>query len=114
MKTEFPKFDQGEYALFGVGQLVYHKLFGYRGVVVDVDPIFSSSEEWYETMAAKTRPPRNNPWYHVLVHGGGYETYVAERNLEADDLPEPVEHSLVASYFQAFEEGRYIPRRPPN
>ena len=35
---------------FHVGQLVWHKLFHYRGVVADVDATFQGSEEWYERM----------------------------------------------------------------
>ncbi len=54
-------------AKFYVGQLVYHKRFDYRGVVVDVDPQFQGDDEWYEVMAC-SRPPKDKPWYHVLVH----------------------------------------------
>jgi heat shock protein HspQ len=49
-----------------VGQVVRHRLFDYRGVIYDVDPVFSLSEEWYEQMA-RSRPPKDQPWYHVLV-----------------------------------------------
>ncbi len=52
---------------FSVGQIVRHKLFDYRGVVVDVDPTFQSTEDWYQQMA-KSHPPKDRPWYHVLVH----------------------------------------------
>ncbi len=34
-------------ASFRIGQIVRHKLFDYRGVVYDVDPVFSSTDEWY-------------------------------------------------------------------
>ena len=47
-------------ALFSPGELVSHRLFGYRGVVVDVDAEFSLSEEWYESVA-KSRPPKDEP-----------------------------------------------------
>jgi len=76
---------------FSVGDLVHHRLFGYRGVVADVDPTFQATEEWYEAMA-RSRPPRDRPWYHVLVHKATHTTYVAERNLESDDSSEPIEH----------------------
>jgi len=94
---------------FSVGQLVKHKLFHYRGVVADVDPEFLGSEEWYQEMA-QSRPPRDLPWYHVLVDGGQHQTYVAERNLEADDSCLPVDHPLVDDIFLSFEDGCY--RRP--
>ena len=66
-------------ARFQVGLLVRHKLFDYRGVVFDADATFQASEEWYETMA-RSRPPKDEPWYHVLVHDAEHTTYVAERN----------------------------------
>lgn len=94
-------------AKFSVGDLVHHSLFHYRGVVFDVDPTFQGSEEWYEAMA-RTRPPKNRPWYHVLVHGASHTTYVAERNLETDAAGKPISHPLLGRFFSDFEDGRYV------
>ena len=93
-------------ARFRVGQLVHHKLFDYRGVIFDVDATFEGSDEWYETMA-KSKPPKNRPWYRVLVHGSVHETYVAERNLEVDDTGERINHPLVDTLFDGFQDGVY-------
>jgi heat shock protein HspQ len=93
-------------AQFAIGELVHHKLFDYRGVVVDVDATFQSTDEWYETVA-RSRPPKDKPWYHVLVHGADHSTYVAEQNLEADASGEPVLHPMVDEFFDYFEDGRY-------
>ena len=92
---------------FAVGDLIHHRLFGYRGVIVDVDPKFQSTEEWYETVA-KSRPPKDKPWYHVLVHGALHSTYVAERNLEPDESMDPIVHPLIRQVFTRFENGRYV------
>ncbi len=100
-------------AKFQVGQLVHHKLFDYRGVCFDVDPVFSGSEEWYEAMA-RSRPPKDAPWYHVLVHDASHTTYVAERNLEPDDSGEPIRHGAIDELFSGFEDGHYRPVRPAN
>lgn len=100
-------------AQFRPGQIIQHKLFDYRGVVVDVDPVFQGEEEWYERMA-KTRPPKDQPWYHVLVHDANHTTYVAERNLEADHSMQPIRHPLLGNYFERFERGAYVPRRARN
>jgi len=62
-------------AKFSVGALVSHLRFGYRGVIVDVDATFQLDDEWYE-MVAKSRPPKDKPWYHVLVHETEQTTYV--------------------------------------
>lgn len=92
---------------FTVGQIVHHQRFGYRGVVVDVDPRFSGTDAWYDTVA-KSRPPKDQPWYRVLVDGAEQETYVAERHLEEDWRPEPVAHPAVNQIFSGYENGRYL------
>ena len=94
-------------AKFSPGQLVHHNRFGYRGVVVDVDATFEGSDEWYEAVA-RSRPPRDRPWYHVLVHAATHTTYVAERHLEADESGAPIEHPLLDACFTEFRDGRYV------
>ena len=101
---------EGKRAKFQVGQIVHHKLFDYRGVVVDVDPEYAGSDEWYDSMA-RSRPPKEAPWYHVLVHNAVHNTYVAERNLEDDESADPVLHPLVDEYFSGFRGGVYIVRQ---
>ena len=101
------------HAMFHVGQLVHHKLFDYRGVVVDADPRFQGDDQWYEMMA-RSRPPKDRPWYHVLVHDAAHGTYVAERNLEPDPSSEPIRHPLVESHFSAFRDGEYVARTSMN
>ena len=85
-------------AHFAVGDLVRHRLFDYRGVIVDVDPQFMLSDEWYERVAL-SRPPKDEPWYRVLVHDAQHDTYVAERNLESDSSGEPIRHPLIGTQF---------------
>jgi len=91
---------------FSIGDLVHHRRFDYRGVIVDIDPEFQGTDEWYEQMAT-SRPPKDAPWYHVLVDGARYSTYVAERNLEADTEGEQIEHPALGHFFARFEDGRY-------
>lgn len=100
-------------AKFKVGQLIRHRLFDYRGVVFDVDMTFQGSEEWYDRMA-QTRPPKDKPWYHVLIHNAGYTTYVAERNLKPDDSGDPIDHPDLDDYFAGFDETGYRPIRRAN
>ncbi len=95
------------HAHFSIGDLVHHKLFDYRGVIVDVDPRLMLSDEWYETVAL-SRPPKDQPWYRVLVHDAIHETYVAERNLEADPSGAPVRHPLIETCFRGFTDGHYL------
>ena len=91
---------------FHPGQIIYHRLFDYRGVVVGVDQTFQLTEEWYQNVAT-SRPPKDEPWYHVLVDGAGHTTYVAERNLEHDSGREPIEHPLLERFFDKFADGFY-------
>jgi len=100
-------------AKFNVGQIVLHKLFNYRGVVLDADHVFQNSEEWYEQVAL-SQPPKDKPWYRVLVHNAVHETYVAERNLLADSCVEPINHPLINVYFDNFSDGRYSSQRRVN
>jgi len=93
-------------AQFSIGDLVHHKLFDYRGVIIDVDPRLMLSDEWYEAVA-RSRPPKDQPWYRVLVHDAIHETYVAERNLEPDASSTPVRHPLVDTFFRNFSDGHY-------
>jgi heat shock protein HspQ len=99
-------------AKFAIGALVQHRRFGYRGVVYDVDASFLGSEEWYERVA-RSRPPRDAPWYHVLPHDSAHTTYVAERHLETDSSDAPIRHPLVDEMFVGFRDGRYVPNRSP-
>ena len=98
---------------FSVGQLVHHRLFDYRGVIVDADADFQLSEEWYEQVA-QSRPPKDRPWYHVLVDGSPHATYVAEGNLEADDSERPIEHPSLDQFFSKFRDGRYVSEHTTN
>ena len=100
-------------AKFSVGQLIHHLLFDYRGVIFDVDAEFQGSEDWYAQMA-HSRPPRDEPWYHVLVHNGTHTTYVAERNLKPDPSGRPINHPDVDDYFSSLGKEGYISRQKEN
>ncbi|TDJ37735.1 MAG: heat shock protein HspQ [Gammaproteobacteria bacterium] len=100
-----------ESSRFYVGQLVEHVKFGYRGVIFSVDAQFSLSDEWYDQVA-KSRPPKDHPWYHVLVDQGDHATYVAERHLAASASSNQIEHPALGEFFGRFDGKRYLPKRP--
>ena len=92
---------------YELGTVVTHQLYAYRGVIVAVDPYCMAGETWY--LSNKTQPPREQPWYHVLVHdSGGLSTYVAQSNLQEDLSGDPVEHPRIHCYFAGFKDGRYL------
>ena len=93
--------------------MVTHRLFGYRGVVFDVGPVFQGSKEWYERNA-RSKPTRDGPWHWVLVDGQPVETYVAERNLELDVEARPIQHPLADQIFSGFYDGQHVLRERHN
>ena len=100
-------------AKFKIGQIIHHRLFNYTGVVFDVDPIFQGSEEWYKQVA-QSRPPKNKPWYHVLVHTAEHSTYVAEQNLDLEENPKAIQHPLINSFFTKFDGLQYHLKNRPH
>jgi len=93
---------------FTAGEIVKHLKFGYRGVVFLADAEFALSDAWYEAVA-RSRPPKDAPWYHVLVDGGEHTTYVAERHLRLSNNRSQVEHPLLGGYFERYDGQRYHP-----
>jgi heat shock protein HspQ len=100
-------------ARFSVGQIVHHLKFDYRGVIIDVDAEFQGSEEWYQQVAL-SRPPKDRPWYRILVDDADHITYVAERHLEADKSCTPITHPGVNDFFDGFKDCAYQARRKNN
>jgi heat shock protein HspQ len=91
---------------FDLGDVVTHKIYGYRGVIVAVDHHCMAGDAWY--LSNKSQPPREQPWYHVLVHdSGGLSTYVAQSNLSEDTTGNPINHPRIQTYFSEFVDGRY-------
>jgi len=95
---------------FYIGQIISHIRFNYRGVIVEVDPIFNNTDLWYEQMAM-TQPPKNKPWYSVLVDQSSDITYVAQRNLISSDNMSQIDHPLLGSYFNKYDGKRYYIKR---
>ena len=96
-------------ALFQPGDVVRHRRYGYRGLIVDRDLRCRADQDWY--LHNRTRPRREQPWYHVLVHGSDAVTYAAQTSLLPDDTGEPISHVLVQHFFEPLESGRYVRNR---
>lgn len=96
-------------AKYGLGQVVRHRKHPFRGVVFDVDPMFSNTEEWYQAIPEDSRPRKNQPFYHLLAENeqSYYVAYVSEQNLVADYSGEPVSHPDLGEFFGPFEDGHY-------
>jgi heat shock protein HspQ len=102
-----------EMARFRIGQVVKHRLFPFRGVIFDVDPVFNNSEEWYQAIPENLRPAKDQPFYHLLAENEqtSYVAYVSQQNLLPDDSGEPVSHPEVRILFDGQKGGIYLPRK---
>ena len=95
-------------AKFTLGQVVRHRVFAFRGVIFDVDPVFANTEEWWSAIPEDIRPTKDQPFYHLLAENdqGSYTAYVSEQNLMPDETGEPVGHPQASLIFD-FEDGHY-------
>ena len=103
-------------AQYGIGQLVKHRHFDFRGVIFDVDPTFGHTEEWWLSIPESVRPRKDQPYYHLLAENEQttYVAYVSEQNLEPDPEGLPIGHPQVAELFDALEDGFYQVRQRRN
>ena len=96
-------------ARYGIGAVVRHRVFDFRGVVFDVDPVFANSEEWYQSIPEDIRPAKDQPFYHLLAENmeSTYVAYVSQQNLVPDDEEGPVDHPAISGIFDDFDGSRY-------
>lgn len=100
-------------AHFQIGQIVRHRIYPFRGVIFDVDPIFANTEDWWLSIPEDIRPRKDQPFYHLLAENEetAYVAYVSEQNLVPDQSGKPVSHPQVDVLFARIENGRYIVRQ---
>lgn len=94
-------------AKFQIGQVVQHRIFDFRGVIFDVDPVFANTDEWYEAIPEDMRPSKDQPYYHLFAENDKthYVAYVSEGNLVPDDSDDPVTHPDIPHFFERTPEG---------
>jgi heat shock protein HspQ len=97
-------------ARFGIGDVVKHRVFPFRGVIFDVDPQFANTEEWWQAIPEEIRPRKDQPFYHLLAENedAAYVAYVSQQNLLPDDDGEPIRHPAVSQIFDGYQNGRYV------
>ena len=99
-------------AKFAIGQVVKHRVYPFRGVIFDVDPVFANTEEWLSSIPEEVRPRRDQPFYHLLAENAQttYVAYVSEQNLLPDETGKPVSHPQVPQFFKELKRGQYVSR----
>ncbi len=97
------------HAKYNIGQVVRHRKHPFRGVVFDIDPEFSNTDEWYDAIPEEARPRKEQPFYHLLAENDQtyYVAYVSEQNLVPDYTGEPVSHPDLPDLFGEFQDGHY-------
>ena len=95
--------------LFNIGDIVKHRIYPFRGVIVDVDPEFSNTEVWYQSIPAEIRPSREQPYYHLMAENTEtfYTAYVSQQNLVGDGENGPLEHPDLEEIFSGMDHGKY-------
>ena len=96
-------------ANFGIGQVVKHRKYPFRGIIYDVDPVFSNTDEWWQSIPEEVRPHKDQPFYHLFAENAEteYVAYVSEQNLLPDTSGDPVRHPQVGEIFVRAKDGAY-------
>jgi heat shock protein HspQ len=96
-------------ARYTIGQVVRHRVFPFRGVIFDVDPVFANTEEWWLSIPEAVRPRKDQPFYHLLAENAEteYVAYVSEQNLLPDETGEPLRHPMIKEMFSTAPDGTY-------
>ena len=112
-QAKLPAAPRVAHARFGIGDVVRHRVFDFRGVIFDIDPVFANSEEWYESIPEEIRPAKDQPFYHLLAENAesSYVAYVSQQNLLPDEEDGPVDHPAIAGLFESFDGARYPLKR---
>lgn len=112
-QTKLPAAPPVSHARFGIGDVVRHRVFDFRGVIFDIDPVFANSEEWYESIPEEIRPAKDQPFYHLLAENSdsSYVAYVSQQNLLPDEEDGPVDHPAIPGLFDSFDGARYRLKR---
>ena len=97
-------------AKYGIGEVVRHRVYPFRGVIYDVDPVFANTEEWWRSIPEEVRPSKDQPFYHLFAENAEtqYMAYVSEQNLLPDTSGEPVRHPQIDEVFSRGKDGRYV------
>ena len=101
--------DSSRVAKFKIGDVVKHRIYPFRGVVYDVDPVFNNTEEWLAAIPEEIRPHKDQPFYHLFAENDHttYVAYVSEQNLLPDETGRPCRHPMVPEMFEGPKGGSY-------
>ncbi|XP_076466423.1 F-box only protein 21-like [Babylonia areolata] len=99
---------------FHVGQVIRHKRWKYRGVIIGWDPKAKAPEDWLRMNHPSNKKHwRDMPNYSILVDTrdrlAPQITYVPQENIEVIDKTQ-VMHPSLDNYFEHYDGAQYITR----
>jgi len=111
-KKLFDSPSKSRLARYKLGEVVKHRVFPFRGVIFDIDPVFNNTDEWWLSIPENVRPSKDQPFYHLFAENEEteYIAYVSEQNLLPDTSGKPVRHPQVPQVFERDDNGGYKPR----
>lgn len=100
-------------AKFAIGQVVRHRVFPFRGLIFDIDPVFANTEEWWLAIPEEIRPRKDQPYYHLYAENAEntYIAYVSEQNLLPDETGKPLRHPEINERFDRDSQGDFRLKR---
>lgn len=109
-----PRSPRPSHVHFRVGQVIKHKIWGYRGVIIGWDEVAVAPEYWMNINHPPDKPHwRTMPNYSILVDTrdrlAPQITYVPQENIEMAPKTQ-IFHPEVDHYFEKFDGIRYLPR----
>jgi len=108
-----PRDARPPHVQFRVGQVVKHKRWGYRGVIIGWDETARAPGSWLEEMHKGNPRWRGQPNYAVLVdtrdRPAPQITYVPQENLDVVKHT-AILHPSTEDYFENFDGSQYLPR----
>uniref|UniRef100_A0A914QJM4 Hemimethylated DNA-binding domain-containing protein n=1 Tax=Panagrolaimus davidi TaxID=227884 RepID=A0A914QJM4_9BILA len=112
-----PRDPRPPHIKFRVGDIVYHKLNKYRGVIIGWDTQANAPEFWLSKVrGSKKERDDTGPNYAVLIDTRFRAVpqlgYVMEKNIERVEETSKIYHPLVNKYFERYNpvDATYIPR----
>jgi heat shock protein HspQ len=98
-------------ARYRIGDVVRHRYHPIRGIIFDIDPVFRSTEEWWQSIPEDVRPSKDQPFFHLLAENDQteYIAYVSEQNLLPDTTGQSLRHPQVKEMFTKSTDGIYRP-----
>ncbi|CAF4975092.1 unnamed protein product, partial [Rotaria sp. Silwood1] len=102
--------SRSEYVKYRVGQVIRHKIYGYRAVIIGWDEIASAPDQWLDEHHHEHPEFRTQPNYSVLLDTRdrrAHKTYIPQEHIEVIKNTKIVNAQL-SDYFSFFDGVQYI------